>query len=75
MRLKGDTMSVKGEFLSSKAQVLMEHLRNRGWTVEGMLTDFTATFKDITMKYRDGDINICFSDGREIVRMKITDIL
>lgn len=68
-------MSVKGEFLSSKAQVLMEHLRDRGWTVEGTLTDFTAIFKDITMKYRDGDINICFSDGREIVRMKITDIM
>ena len=67
-------MSVKGEFLSSKAQVLMEHLRGRGWTVEGTLTDFTATFKDITMKYRDGDIDVC-SNEREIMRLRITDII
>ena len=67
-------MSVKGEFLSSKAQVLMEHLRNRGWTVEGTLTDFTATFKDITMDYKDGDIDVC-SGAREIMRLRITDII
>ena len=67
-------MSVKGEFLSSKAQVLMEHLRNRGWTVEGTLTDFTATFKEITMKYKDGDIDV-WRGSDEIMRIKITDIL
>ena len=67
-------MGVKGEFLSSKAQVLMEHLRNRGWTVEGTLTDFTATFKDITMDYKDGDIDVC-SGEREIMRLRITDII
>lgn len=67
-------MSVKGEFLSSKAQVLMEHLRNRGWTVDGTLTDFTATFKDITMKYNDGDIEI-WRGLDEIMRIKITDII
>lgn len=67
-------MGVKGEFLSSKAQVLMEHLRNRGWTVEGTLTDFTATFKDITMNYKDGDIEI-WRGSEEIMRLKVTDIL
>ena len=67
-------MGVKGEFLSSKAQVLMEHLRNRGWTVEGTLTDFTATFKDITMNYKDGDIDV-WRASDEIMRIKITDIL
>lgn len=67
-------MGVKGEFLSSKAQVLMEHLRNRGWTVDGTLTDFTATFKDITMKYKDGDIDV-WRGSDEIMRIKITDIL
>lgn len=67
-------MSVKGEFLSSKAQVLMEHLRNRGWTVEGTLIDFTATFKDITMNYKDGDIDV-WRGSDEIMRIKITDIL
>lgn len=67
-------MGVKGEFLSSKAQVLTEHLRNRGWTVEGTLTDFRATFKDITMKYKDGDIDV-WRGSDEIMRIKITDIL
>lgn len=67
-------MGVKGEFLSSKAQVLMEHLRNRGWTVEGTLTDFTATFKDITMNYKDGDIDV-WRGSDEIMRIKITDIV
>lgn len=67
-------MSVKGEFLSSKAQVLMEHLRNRGWAVEGTLIDFTATFKDITMKYKDGDIDV-WRGSDEIMRLKVTDIL
>lgn len=67
-------MGRKGEFLSSKAQVLMEHLRNRGWMVDGMLTDFTATFKDITMKYKDGDIDV-WRGSDEIMRLKITDIL
>lgn len=67
-------MSVKGEFLSSKAQVLMEHLRNRGWAVEGTLTDFSATFKDITMNYKDGDIDV-WRGSDEIMRIKITDLL
>ena len=42
-----------------------------GW---GTLTDFTATFKDITMKYKDGDIDVC-SGAREIMRLRITDII
>ena len=67
-------MSVKGEFLSSKAQVLMEHLRARGWMVDGTLTDFTATFKDITMNYKDGDIDV-WHGSDEIMRIKITDII
>lgn len=67
-------MGVKGEFLSSKAQVLMEHLRNRGWAVEGTLIDFTATFKDITMGYKDGDIDV-WRGSDEIMRLRITDIL
>ena len=52
----------------------MEHLRKRGWTVEGTLTDFRATFKDITMNYKDGDIDV-WRGSDEIMRLRITDIL
>ena len=68
-------MSIKGEFLANKANVLFHTLYERGWDVRGNLSEFTAGYHNINLFYKDGDINICFSDGREIMRMKITDVL
>lgn len=67
-------MGRKGEFLSSKANVLVHVLHDRGWEIEGDLCVFTAVFHDITMNYKDGDIEI-WRGSEEIMRLKVTDIL
>lgn len=67
-------VSIKGEFLSNKANVLIHTLHERGWDVKGTLNEFTATYGSVEIKYREGDVCVC-SQGEEVMHLRITDVM
>lgn len=68
-------MSMKDEFLRPMSEKLIKTIENRGWTVDGDYTGFTAVYNGrAEMKYSDGEVDIrC--DGEELVRSRLADLM
>lgn len=67
-------MSIKGGFLRSRAEELMDALGRRGWDVDGDAMSFTATLRNVGMSYEDGDITV-WLDGEEVTRLGLMDAM